>query len=64
MVNHFRNQNPEHTILYDGGDYFHGHAVASMTEGVALIPIFNDLGYDLILPGNWEVVYKKQKMLL
>lgn len=63
MVNHFRNQNPEHTILYDGGDYFHGHAVASMTEGVALIPIFNDLGYDLMLPGNWEVVYKKQKML-
>lgn len=63
MVNTLRKENPEHTILYDGGDYFHGHAVASLTEGEALIPIFNDMRYDLMLPGNWEVVYKKKKML-
>ena len=62
MINSFRKKNPN-TILYDGGDYFHGHAVASLTEGEALIPIFNDLNYDLMLPGNWEVVYKKKKML-
>lgn len=63
MVEHYRKQNPTQTILYDGGDFFHGHAVASLTEGEALIPIFNELNYDLILPGNWEVVYKKKKML-
>jgi len=62
MINTFRKKNPN-TILYDGGDYFHGHAVASLTEGEALIPIFNNLQYDLMLPGNWEVVYKKKKML-
>ena len=63
MIETFRKKNPANTILYDGGDYFHGHAVASLTEGEALIPIFNNLGYDLMLPGNWEVVYKKKKML-
>ncbi|MBL0132192.1 MAG: bifunctional metallophosphatase/5'-nucleotidase [Chitinophagaceae bacterium] len=63
MINHFRKQNPANTILIDGGDYFHGSAVASMTEGEALIPLLNDFNYDLILPGNWEVVYKKKKML-
>lgn len=63
MIEAFRKKNPANTILYDGGDYFHGHAVASLTEGEALIPIFNNLGYDLMLPGNWEVVYKKKKML-
>ena len=63
MIDHFKNQNPENTIVYDGGDFFHGHAVAKLTEGEALIPIFNHLGYDLMLPGNWEVVYKKKKML-
>ena len=63
MIETLKKQNPEGTIVYDGGDYFHGHAVASMTEGEALIPIFNELGYDLMLPGNWEVVYKKKKML-
>ncbi len=63
MINSFRKQNPENTILIDGGDYFHGSAVASLTEGEAMIPLLNDFEYDLILPGNWEVVYKKKKML-
>lgn len=63
MIESIRKRNPANTILYDGGDYFHGHALASLTEGEALIPIFNNLGYDLMLPGNWEVVYKKKKML-
>jgi S-sulfosulfanyl-L-cysteine sulfohydrolase len=63
MIDHFKKQNPENTIVYDGGDFFHGHVVASLTEGEALIPIFNELSYDLMLPGNWEVVYKKKKML-
>ncbi len=63
MIDTYKKKNPANTIVYDGGDYFHGHAVASLTEGEALIPIFNNLGYDLMLPGNWEVVYKKKKML-
>jgi sulfur-oxidizing protein SoxB len=62
MIDSFKEKNPN-TIVYDGGDYFHGHAIASLTEGEALIPIFNKLNYDLMLPGNWEVVYKKKKML-
>ena len=62
MIEHFRKQNPENTIVYDGGDFFHGHAVSTFTEGEALIPLINHIGYDLILPGNWEVVYKKKKI--
>lgn len=63
MIDSLKKSNPNQTIVYDGGDFFHGHALATFTEGEALIPIFNQLGYDLILPGNWEVVYKKKKML-
>jgi sulfur-oxidizing protein SoxB len=62
MIDTLRKENPNN-ILYDGGDYFHGHAIASITEGEALIPLMNAFNYDLILPGNWEVVYKKKKML-
>jgi 2',3'-cyclic-nucleotide 2'-phosphodiesterase (5'-nucleotidase family) len=62
MIDHYKKQNPQ-TILYDGGDYFHGHALATFTEGDALIPVINSFEYDLILPGNWEVVYKKKRML-
>jgi 2',3'-cyclic-nucleotide 2'-phosphodiesterase (5'-nucleotidase family) len=63
MIEYFRKKNPGQTLLIDGGDYFHGSAIASLTEGEALIPILNAFNYDLILPGNWEVVYKKKKML-
>lgn len=63
MINTYRDRDPDRTILLDGGDYYHGHAVASLTEGEAMIPIFNNINYDLMLPGNWEVVYKKKKML-
>ncbi|MCF8285947.1 MAG: bifunctional metallophosphatase/5'-nucleotidase, partial [Chitinophagaceae bacterium] len=62
MVDQLRANHPQN-ILYDGGDYFHGHGVASLSEGEALIPLMNAFKYDLILPGNWEVVYKKKKML-
>ncbi len=44
MIDAIRAKNPNNTIVYDGGDYFHGHAIASLTEGEALIPLFNDLG--------------------
>lgn len=63
MIDSLKSKNPKNTIIYDGGDYFHGHALASLTEGEALIPLFNSLAYDVMLPGNWEVVYKKKKML-
>lgn len=63
MIEHYRRRDPSNTLLIDGGDFFHGSAVATLTEGEALIPILNAFDYDLILPGNWEVVYKKRKML-
>ena len=40
MIDSLRKQHPNH-ILYDGGDYFHGHAIASLSEGEALIPLMN-----------------------
>jgi 2',3'-cyclic-nucleotide 2'-phosphodiesterase (5'-nucleotidase family) len=63
MIESFRRKDPKNTILIDGGDYIHGSALASLSEGEALIPVINSFQYDAIVPGNWEVVYKKEKML-
>lgn len=62
MVDHFRRKE-KNTILLDAGDYIHGSAIATLTEGQALIPLMNAFRYDVILPGNWEVVYRKPKMI-
>lgn len=56
-----RKRNP-HTFIVDTGDMFQGSALSVKTTGKAYLPILNALGYDLYLPGNWEVVYYKKNM--
>ena len=41
---------------------FQGSELAVKTIGKAMVPILNTLGYDLYLPGNWEVIYGKKNM--
>ncbi|NCU02657.1 MAG: bifunctional metallophosphatase/5'-nucleotidase, partial [Chitinophagaceae bacterium] len=63
MLHALKAQNPDNTIIIDGGDCFQGGGVAALTEGKGIVPLINNIGYDLILPGNWEVVYGKDTML-
>jgi S-sulfosulfanyl-L-cysteine sulfohydrolase len=56
-----RKKNPN-TFLIDTGDMFQGSELSVKTTGKAMVPILNALGYDLYLPGNWEVVYYKKAM--
>src|SRR4029450_490203 len=63
MINALRRQNPGNTLLVDGGDCFQGGAVASLSKGMAIVPLVNAIAYDLVLPGNWEVVYGKEMMI-
>jgi len=63
MINELRNQNPGNTLVIDGGDCFQGSGIAALTEGKAIIPLMNNIGYDIMLPGNWEVVYGKEMMM-
>ena len=63
MIDTLRAEDPANTLVIDGGDCFQGGGVAAMSEGRALVPLMNRIGYDLILPGNWEVIYGKEMML-
>ncbi len=63
MIDTLRSEDPANTLVIDGGDCFQGGGVAAMSEGRALVPLMNHIGYDLILPGNWEVIYGKEMML-
>ena len=62
MLQTLKRQNPDKTLIIDGGDCFQGGGVAALSEGRAIIPLINNIGYDLMLPGNWEVVYGKEMM--
>lgn len=64
LATYFQNErkNNPHTFIIDTGDMFQGSELAVKTMGKVMIPILNGLGYDLYLPGNWEVVYGKKRM--
>ncbi|MGQ0738631.1 MAG: 5'-nucleotidase C-terminal domain-containing protein [Bacteroidota bacterium] len=63
MLRTLKSKNPGNTLIIDGGDCFQGGGVAALTEGRGIVPLVNNIGYDLVLPGNWEVVYGKKTML-
>ncbi len=61
MLDKIRKQNPN-TFTIDTGDMFQGSELSVKTTGKAFVPILNEIGYDLYLPGNWEVIYGKKAM--
>jgi S-sulfosulfanyl-L-cysteine sulfohydrolase len=63
MINSLRSQNAGRTLVIDGGDCFQGSGIAALSEGKAIVPLMNNIGYDIMLPGNWEVVYGKEMMM-
>ncbi len=64
MASYFKKErkaNPD-TFIIDTGDMFQGSELSVKTTGKAFVPVLNKLGYDLYLPGNWEVIYGKRNM--
>lgn len=61
LFKEIKNKN-KNTFIIDTGDMFQGSQLSVETTGKALQPILNAMGYNLYLPGNWEVVYYKEAM--
>ncbi|MHB8743396.1 MAG: bifunctional metallophosphatase/5'-nucleotidase [Sulfuricaulis sp.] len=48
----------EHSTLFmDAGDTFDGSPVAQMTQGQAVVPVLNAMGYDAWTPGNRDFAW-------
>lgn len=63
LVNTIRKQNPDGTLLIDGGDLIQGSGASVRSQGRIFPEIVKAMQYDLLIPGNWEVVYGKQIMM-
>lgn len=63
LVTDYRKKNPGNTLLVDGGDCIMGSAITTLTNGEAMVPLINNLEYDITLPGNWEVMYGKDWLM-
>lgn len=58
-----RRENPGGTLIVDTGDVFQGSALTTWSRGEAMVPILNAMGYDFLMPGNWEVQYGSQQLM-
>lgn len=63
IFNQEREKNPNRTLIVDGGDLIQGSGYAALSEGRVMSNVVKNMGYDVIIPGNWEVVYGKDIMM-
>ena len=63
IINRFRSKKPGKSILLDSGDTWHGSGLSAFDRGVSMVKIMNKIGYDAMVPGNWEFMYSKDHFL-
>lgn len=63
LADSIRRENPEGTLLIDGGDLIQGSGAGVRSQGSIFPAIVQAMHYDLLIPGNWEVVYGKAVMM-
>lgn len=63
MVDQIKKENPQGTLFVDGGDLIQGSGESVLSEGRIFPPLIQQMNYDLLMPGNWEVIYGKDIMM-
>lgn len=63
LADSLRTMNPDGTVLIDAGDLIQGSGTSVRSKGAIFPEIVQAMHYDLMIPGNWEVVYGKQQMM-
>jgi len=56
-----RKENPGRVLAFDNGDTIHGTRAAVATQGGALLPLLNRLGFDA-MTAHWEFAYGPQHL--
>ncbi len=60
IIKDIRNSNTN-TLLFDGGDTFHGTLPLIRSKGEAIIPILNKMGFSAMV-GHWDFAYGPQQL--
>lgn len=63
VIKRLRSEKPGKTLVVDSGDTWHGAGLSVFDGGVSMVKIMNAIGYDAMVPGNWEFIYPKEHLL-
>ena len=53
----------DNVLFFDAGDALHGQPIATIFEGGSMVEVMNLAGYDLMVPGNHDFNYGKERLL-
>lgn len=59
-INAIRESNPE-TLVFDGGDTFHGTLPLIESKGEAILPVLNKIGFSAMV-GHWDFAYGPKQL--
>lgn len=60
VINDIRNDFPD-TLLFDGGDTFHGTLPVVESKGEVIVPILNEMGFSAMV-GHWDFGYGPKQL--
>ncbi|OLY94505.1 5'-nucleotidase [Cnuella takakiae] len=60
FIKSIRNENPN-TLVFDGGDTFHGTYPVVQTKGEIIVPILNEIGIAAMV-GHWDFAYGSEQL--
>ena len=63
VIKRLRSEKPGKTLLLDAGDTWHGSGLSVFDKGVSMVKVMNAIGYDAMVPGNWDFFYPKEHLL-
>ena len=63
MIKKLRAEKPGKNLLLDAGDTWHGGGISFLDKGVSMVKVMNAIGYDAMVPGNWEFFYNNDHFL-
>ena len=62
IIKEAKTQNPN-VLVIDAGDAFHGTTFATLVEGESIVKLMNDIGYDVMVPGNHDFNYGQDQLI-
>ncbi len=63
VIKRLRSEKPGKTLLLDAGDTWHGSGLSIFDKGISMVKVMNAIGYDAMVPGNWDFFYPKEHLL-
>jgi len=63
VIDRLRSEVSGNALVVDSGDTWHGSGVSLFDQGESMVKVMNAIGYDAMVPGNWEYFFNRERFM-